>query len=203
MELNKYIDLTVLKADTTVSDIVIRCEEARKYGFKSICVNPTHIEHAKELLKGSDVLVCTVIGFPLGANTIECKEFETKDAIKKGADEIDMVINHGRAKIQDYDYIEKEVKTVVSAADGRCVKVIIETSLLTKEETIGCCLAAKRAKATFVKTSTEDVKLMKETVGEMGVKASLVRSKEDAYTMIEHGATRIETSNSVTFMENQ
>jgi deoxyribose-phosphate aldolase len=214
MKLNKTIDHTALKANTTKEQIIKLCDEAKQYDFKSVCVNPGNIELAKQQLEGSDVLVCTVIGFPLGANTMEVKAFETKDAISKGADEIDMVINIGRAKDHDYDYIEQEIKAIVEAANGKCVKVIIETSLLTDEEKVAVCECAKRAHATFVKTSTgfstggatkEDIALMRQTVGaEMGVKASGgVRSKEDADVMIEHGATRIGTSNGIQIMENQ
>lgn len=214
MKLNKFIDHTLLKPQATVNDIVKLCEEAKKYDFKSVCVNPTYVNHAKELLKGTDVLVCIVIGFPLGANSIATKVFETKDAIQNGADEIDMVINIGRVKINDFEYIEKEIRSVVEAANGKLVKVIIETCLLTEDEKISCCQAAKAAKAMFVKTSTgfstggaikEDIALMRKTVGElMGVKASGgVRSKEDCLIMIENGATRIGTSNGVKIMENK
>ncbi len=214
MKLNKFIDHTNLKPNTTVHDIVKLCEEAKKYNFKSVCVNPTHIQHAKELLKGTDVLVCTVIGFPLGANTIETKVFETKDAISKGADEIDMVINIGRVKINDFEYIEKEIRDVVEASRGKLVKVIIETCLLTDDEKVKACQAALNAKANFVKTSTgfstggatlHDVELMRKTVGEtMGVKASGgVRSKKDCLLMIEKGATRIGASSGVKIMEDE
>lgn len=214
MKLNKYIDHTLLKAEAKGTDIITLCEEAKTYDFKSVCVNPSNIELAKKQLEGSDVLVCTVIGFPLGANTIETKVFETQDAIKKGADEIDMVINIGRAKGQDFEYIEREIKAIVDVAGGRVVKVIIETALLTNDEKVAVCEAAKRANATFVKTSTgfstagatkEDIALMRKTVGpDMGVKASGgVRSKEDTMTMIENGATRIGTSNGIKIMENE
>lgn len=214
MKFNKLIDHTLLKPDATIEEIVKLCEEAKKYDFKSVCVNPTHIEHAKELLKGTDVLVCTVVGFPLGANTKETKVFETKDAISKGADEIDMVINIGRAKIHDFAYIEDEIRAVVNAANGKTVKVIIETCLLTDEEKVKCCEAALNAKADFVKTSTgfstggatvKDVALMKKTVGEfLGVKASGgVRSKSDLLNMVENGATRIGTSSGIKIMENK
>lgn len=122
MELNKYIDHTLLKPEATVQEIIKLCEEARKYDFKSVCVNPSHVSYAKELLKDTGVLVCTVIGFPLGATTTAVKVFETKDAIKNGADEIDMVINIGRAKIGDYEYIEDEIRQVVKAAEGQRLK---------------------------------------------------------------------------------
>lgn len=154
MQINKFIDHTLLKAFATSDEIRKLCEEAKKYNFKSVCVNPVHVSLAKECLEGSDVLVCTVIGFPLGANTKEIKAFETIDAIKNGADEIDMVINIGKAKEHDYTYIEDEIKMVVAASTGKTTKVIIETCYLNDEEKMNCCLAAKKAKATFVKTST-------------------------------------------------
>lgn len=213
MQVNKFIDHTLLKAFATSADIKKLCDEAIKYDFKSVCVNPANVLQAANLLKGSDVLVCTVIGFPLGANTIETKALETIDAIKNGADEIDMVINIGKVKEHDYDYIENEIKRVVAASVGKTTKVIIETCYLTDEEKVNCCLAAKRAHATFVKTSTgfgtggatvEDIKLMRETVGpEMGVKASGgIRNLEDLEKMVEFGATRIGTSAGVAIMEN-
>ena len=213
MQINKYIDHTLLKAFATKEDIKKLCEEAKKYDFKSVCVNPANISYAKECLEGSDVLVCTVIGFPLGANTKEVKALETMDAINNGADEIDMVINVGKAKEGDFDYIENEIKMVVAASAGKTTKVIIETCYLTDEEKVNCCLAAKRANATFVKTSTgfgtggatpEDIHLMRETVGpEMGVKASGgVRNLADLEAMVENGATRIGASSGVAIMEN-
>lgn len=212
MELNRLIDHTLLKADATKDAIIKLCEEAKTYQFKSVCVNPANIDLAKETLKGSDVLVCTVIGFPLGANTTRVKVLETQDAIERGADEIDMVINIGKAKEHDYDYIEDEIRQVVEAANGKTVKVIIETSLLTDEEKVEVSLAAKRAGAHFVKTSTgfstggatiEDVKLMKETVGEeVEVKASGgVRTREDALKMVEAGATRIGASSGIKIVQ--
>ena len=211
--MNKYIDHTVLKAFATTSDIKKLCEEAKVYNFKSVCVNPCFVSLASELLKDSDVLVCTVIGFPLGANTISVKELETKDAVANGADEIDMVINIGQAKMHNYEYIQEEIRMVVSAAAGKTVKVIIETCYLTEEEKIECCKAAKAAGATFVKTSTgfgpagatkEDIALMRETVGpEMGVKAAGgVRNLDDLMAMVENGATRIGTSGGVAIMQN-
>ena len=210
--MNKYIDHTYLKAFGTESDIIKLCNEAKTYQFKSVCVNRANVEYAKRLLSGSGVLVCTVIGFPLGANTLEVKMLETLDAIKNGADEIDMVINIAKAKENDYAYIESEIKAVVSAAGGRTVKVILETCYLTEEEIVACCLAAKAAKANFVKTSTgfgtggatvEHIKLMRETVGaEMGVKASGgVHNLAEANAMIEAGATRIGASAGVTIMK--
>lgn len=212
MEMNQYIDHTLLKPEATKEQIIQLCEEAKIHRFKSVCVNPAYIDLAREKLAGSNVLVCTVIGFPLGANTVKVKVYETQDAVNRGADEIDMVINIGKAKEHDYAYIEEEIRQVVQAAGGKTVKVIIETALLTDEEKVQVCLAAKRAGAHFVKTSTgfssggatvEDVKLMKETVGdEVEVKASGgVRSKEDALKMIEAGATRIGTSSGIKIVQ--
>ncbi len=212
MDMNKYIDHTYLKAFGTESEIIKLCNEAKTYQFKSVCVNPANVDYAKRLLAGSGVLVCTVIGFPLGANTIEVKMLETLDAVKNGADEIDMVINIAKAKENDYAYLEREIKAVVSAAGGRTVKVILETCYLTDEEIAASCLAAKAAKANFVKTSTgfgtggatvEHIRLMRETVGpEMGVKASGgVRNLSEAKAMIEAGATRIGASSGVQIMK--
>lgn len=214
MLVNKFIDHTLLKAFATKSDIDKLCEEAKKYDFKSVCVNPCRIRQAKEALKDSDVLVCTVIGFPLGAMTAKAKGFEALTAVNDGADEIDMVINIGKAKEHDYDFIEKEIAIVVASSAGRCVKVILETCYLTDEEIVECCKAAVRAHATFVKTSTgfgtsgatpEVVKLMRDTVGdELGVKAAGgVRNMEDLEKMVASGATRIGTSCGVAIMQNQ
>lgn len=212
MQINKLIDHTVLKATANFEDIEKLCEEARLHDFKSVCVNPANVAYAKNFLEGSDVLVCTVVGFPLGANTPDIKVLETIDAIKNGADEIDMVINVGKAKEHDYEYIEKEIKLVVAASGEKTVKVIIETCYLTDEEKVACCEAAKRAEADFVKTSTgfgtggatvEDIALMRKTVGpEMGVKASGgVRTYEDLLAMVEAGATRIGASAGIAIME--
>ena len=205
MKLNKLIDHTLLKPEATKAQIEKLCGEAKEYDFKSVCVNPYYVKYAKELLKGSDVLVCTVIGFPLGQNTTEVKVAETKDAIKNGADEIDMVINIGALKSKDEDYVLNEIKEIRSACKGKTLKVIIETCLLTDEEKITACKLSKEAGADFVKTSTgfsthgatvEDVKLMRETVGEdMGVKASGgIRDRETALKMVEAGATRLGVS---------
>ncbi|KXZ39534.1 deoxyribose-phosphate aldolase [Alkalithermobacter thermoalcaliphilus JW-YL-7 = DSM 7308] len=208
-EIAKIIDHTVLKAQTTEADVKKVCKEAKEYGFFSVCINPAYIELAKKELEGSDVKVCTVIGFPLGANTPEVKAFETKDAIQKGADEVDMVINIGALKDKKYDYVQKDIKAVVDAADKKAlVKVIIETCYLTDEEKKIACELAKKAGADYVKTSTgfgtggstpQDIKLMRETVGQnMGVKASGgVRTEEDAKAVIEAGASRIGASSSV------
>lgn len=212
MELAKYIDHTVLKAQTTEDDVKKVCEEAKEYGFFSVCINPAYIEFSKEQLKGSDVKVCTVIGFPLGANTSEVKAFETIDAIKKGADEVDMVINIGALKDKKYDYVQNDIKAVVDAADGKAlVKVIIETCYLTDEEKKIVCELAKKAGTDYVKTSTgfgtggstpQDIKLMRETVGEnIGVKASGgVRSTADAQAVINAGASRIGASASISIV---
>ena len=213
MQINKFIDHTLLKAFATEADILTLCEEAKKYDFKSVCVNPVNVKLAKQALEGSDVLVCTVIGFPLGANTPEVKAIEAMTAIRDGADEVDMVINIGKAKEHNFEYIKNEIALVVAASTTKCVKVIIETCYLTDEEKVECCKAAKAAGATFVKTSTgfgtggatkEDVKLMRETVGnEMGVKASGgIKNLYDLETMVENGATRIGASSGVAIMQN-
>mgnify|MGYP004635630721 FL=1 len=212
MEKNKYIDHTLLKAITTKDDILKLCNDAYKEHFASVCVNPCYVEFAHSLLKGTDVKVCTVIGFPLGANTSDVKAYETTRAIADGADEVDMVINIGAAKAHDYETVLNDIKAVVKAANGVLTKVIIETCYLTDEEKIECSKLAKEAGADFVKTSTgfgtggatiSDVKLMRETVGTlMGVKASGgVRNKAQMEEMINAGATRIGTSNGVTIME--
>ena len=212
MKLNKMIDHTILKAFATSKDIEKLCNEAIKYDFKSVCVNPANVLLASDLLAGSDVLVCTVIGFPLGANTKEVKMLETLDAIKNGADEIDMVINVAKAKEHDYKYIEDEIRLVVGAAGGHTVKVILETCYLSEDEKVACTLAAARAKANFVKTSTgfgtggalvTDVVTMKANITpEMEVKASGgIKTLEDALTMIKVGATRIGTSSGVQIVE--
>ena len=205
MDYNKYIDNTLLKADATKEQIVSLCEESKKYNFKSVCVNPDYIKLSKECLKGSDVLVCTVIGFPLGSMTTEAKIFETKDAIEKGADEIDMVINISKLKDKENEYVYNEIKKIKEACGTHTLKVILECCLLTDEEIVRASKIAKEANADFVKTSTgfslhgatlKDVKLMREAVGpNMGVKAAGgVRTKEEMIEMIEAGATRIGTS---------
>ena len=212
MKLNKYIDHTLLKPDASQEQIETLIEEAKKYDFASVCVNPTWVSFAAQSLKGTDVKVCTVIGFPLGANTPELKAFETSDAIRNGANEIDMVINIGALKSQNFDLVEKDIRAVVEAAKGTLVKVIIETCLLTDDEKVKACQIAQKAGADFVKTSTgfstggatvADVALMRKTVGpDMGVKASGgARSYEDALAFIEAGATRIGASSGVAIME--
>lgn len=212
MKLNKYIDHTLLKADASQEQIETLIEEAKKYDFASVCVNPTWVHFAAQALKATDVKVCTVIGFPLGANTPELKAFETSDAIQNGADEVDMVINIGALKSRNFDLVERDIRAVVEAAKGTLVKVIIETCLLTDDEKVKACQIAQKAGADFVKTSTgfstggatvADVALMRKTVGpDMGVKASGgARSYEDALAFIKAGATRIGASSGVAIME--
>lgn len=209
----QYIDHTILNADATKEDIRVLCEEAREYNFKTVCIQPYWVAYAKELLEGTDVGVTTVIGFPLGANASGIKAAETKVAIANGASDVDMVINIGALKSGDTDIVLEDIKAVVDAAAGEAiVKVIIETSLLTKEEKVRASELSKQAGADFVKTSTgfstggatlEDVQLMRATVGpDMGVKASGgIRSFEDAKAMIEVGATRIGASNGISIVE--
>lgn len=205
----KMIDHTLLKADATKQQIKTLCDEAKEHQFASVCVNPVWVRYAADLLKGTDVKVCTVVGFPLGASTPETKAFETKDAIENGADEIDMVINIGALKSGEPDLVEHDIKAVKAvAADNAVLKVIIETSLLTDEEKTLVCQIAKRAGAEFVKTSTgfssggataTDIALMRKAVGEvMGIKASGgVRTIGDVEKMTEAGATRIGSSSGV------
>lgn len=205
MNYNKMIDHTVLKADTTKETVKRIFDEAMEYGFASVCINPCHVKFASEYLKDSDVKVCTVIGFPLGATTSSTKAFETNEAIENGADEIDMVMNIGAMKDKNYDYVLNDIQSVVKAAKGKVVKVILETCLLTKEEIREACQICQKAGADFVKTSTgfsmrgatiEDVEIMKATVGDtMKVKAAGgVRTYEDMVKIVEAGADRIGTS---------
>lgn len=212
MKLNKYIDHTILKADAKKEDVVRYCNEAREYDFMSVCVNSCHVKTVKKELEGSDVKVCCVVGFPLGAMATEAKAFETKYCVDNGADEIDMVINIGALKDKNYDYVKKDIEEVVKAANGKFVKVIIETCLLDEEEKKKACELAKEARAHFVKTSTgfstggatvEDIRLMKSVVGdELKVKASGgVRTKEDAMKMIDAGADRIGASSGINIVK--
>ncbi|WP_121610696.1 deoxyribose-phosphate aldolase [Mesobacillus foraminis] len=214
--LNTMIDHTLLKANATKAEVTKLLEEAKEYQFASVCINPTWVKTAAEFLKDTpEVKVCTVIGFPLGASTPEVKAFETKNAIENGADEVDMVINIGALKDEQYDLVEKDIKAVVDAAKGKALtKVIIETSLLTDEEKVKACQLAVSAGADFVKTSTgfstggatvEDVALMRKTVGpDVGVKASGgVRSLEDAEGVVKAGANRIGASSGVAIMNGQ
>ena len=207
------IDHTLLKADATKDQVTVICTEAKEHHFASVCVNPTWVKYSSEQLQGSDVKVCTVIGFPLGANTPETKAFEVKNAIENGAHEVDMVINIGALKDKDDELVERDIRAVVAAATGKALtKVIIETALLTEEEKIRACELAVKAGADFVKTSTgfstggatpEDIALMRKTVGpDLGVKASGgVRNTEDANKVIEAGATRIGASAGVSIIK--
>lgn len=212
MELNKYIDHTLLKPEATKEQITKLCEEARQYDFASVCVNTCYVPLAKQLLAGSDVKVCCVVGFPLGAMDTVSKAFEAKTAVENGAQEVDMVINIGALKDKDYDYVTKDIAAVVEASKPAIVKVIIEACLLTDEEKVEACKCSMNAKAEFVKTSTgfsthgatpEDVALMKKTVGDVcKVKAAGgVRSYDDAMKMIEAGADRLGCSAGIKVME--
>ncbi len=207
--IESMIDHTLLKPDATKEQIVKLCKEAMEYKFGAVCVNPSYVELCKEMLKDSNVKIATVIGFPLGANTSEVKAFETLDAINKGANEIDMVINIGALKSGDYSKVKDDIMAVVQASNKRAiVKVIIETCLLSDEEKAKACHIAMEANADFVKTSTgfgtggatvEDVKLMKSIVGnKLEVKASGgIRDVETAKEMLDAGATRLGTSSGV------
>ena len=212
MNYNKMIDHTVLKADTPLETVKRICDEAMEYGFASVCINPCHVAYCADYLKDSDVNVCTVIGFPLGANTSAVKAFETKDAIANGADEIDMVMNIGALKDKNYDLVRDDVKAVVEAANGTLVKVILETCLLTEDEIKKACELCVEAKADYVKTSTgfstrgatiEDVRIMKEAVhGKAKVKAAGgVRTPEDMVKIVAAGADRIGTSAGCSFVK--
>lgn len=214
MNLAKYIDHTILKSNATQADVIAICEEAKEYGFASVCVNQYNTSLVKEQLAGTDVMVCTVVGFPLGSVTKEVKAFETGLAVDLGADEIDMVINIGALKDGLNDLVYEDIKAVVDAAKGKTVKVIIETCLLTDEEKVRACELALKAKAHFVKTSTgfstggatvEDIKLMKATVGDNAlVKASGgVRDYDGAMAVIEVGANRIGASSGVKIVNHQ
>lgn len=211
MEIAKIIDHTLLKADATDAQIKKLAEEAIEHGFASVCINPCHVKYVADILKNSGVKVCTVIGFPLGANTVEAKVFETKEAISNGAQEIDMVLNIGKLKVGDYDYVKNEIKAVTRAAKSFgdiIVKVILETCYLSDEEKIKACKITVDAGADFVKTSTgfgsggatvHDVELMRKAVGEnFGVKASGgIRTAEFAREIVKAGANRIGTSSGI------
>ncbi|BBK80190.1 deoxyribose-phosphate aldolase [Streptococcus mutans] len=214
MKINQYIDHTLLKPESRQDQIDKLIREAKTYNFASVCINPTWVSYAAKALEGTDIKVCTVIGFPLGATTSAVKAFETKDAISHGADEVDMVINIGQAKSGHFAFVEEDIRAVVEASGDKLVKVIIETCLLTDKEKIKACQAVVAAGADFVKTSTgfstagarlDDVRLMRQTVGpDVGVKAAGgTRSLEDAQAFIEAGATRIGTSAGVTIMEGK
>ena len=205
MKYNKLIDHTILKPDASIDSIKKLCQEAKEFDFMSVCVNPAFVSLCKKELEGSDVKVCTVIGFPLGATLPQSKALETREAVFEGADEIDMVINVTMLKAGNDEYVKDEILKVRRSCEGKILKVIIETCLLTDEEKVRACILSKEAGADFVKTSTgfstggataHDVKLMRETVGpNMGVKASGgVRTHEDLLAMVEAGANRIGTS---------
>lgn len=212
MNYNKFIDHTLLRPNALPAEIEHLCEEAKTYDFMSVCVNPFFVPLAKKLLSGTDVKVCTVIGFPLGANDPAIKAAEAKKAVEDGAEEIDMVQNISMAKAHDYDFIEKEIRLIKEACSGKLLKVILETCLLEPEEIRECSLAAKRAGADFVKTSTgfskggatiEAVKIMREAVGpKMGVKASGgIHTREQMLALIEAGASRIGASSGVALIK--
>ena len=207
-QLAKYIDHTILKPDATAAQVRKLCDEAKQYGFASVCVNPSRIALAAAELAGTDVTPCCVVGFPLGAIPSESKAAETAVAVKNGAREIDMVIDIGRAKDGDWDYVQADIEAVKAACGSAKLKVIIETCLLTDDEKVKACLAAKRANADFVKTSTGfskagatpgDVALMRKTVGpDMGVKAAGgVHNRAEAEAMIAAGASRIGASSGI------
>lgn len=211
-DINRYIDHTLLKPDAGQHEIEKLCEEAVKYGFAAVCVNPAFVSFVSRLLKGSGVKVCTVIGFPLGATTFRVKAYETAEAIQNGAEEIDMVINLGALKDGRDQEVTDDIRAVVQSAKGQPVKVIIETGLLTDEEKIRACRLVQQAGAQFVKTSTGfgpggasvyDIMLMKDAVrGKLGIKASGgIRDKTTLLQMVEAGATRIGTSSGVKIME--
>ncbi len=212
--LSHMIDHTLLKPDATQEEIAQLCYEARKFGFASVCVNPSYVRLCADLLKGSDVLVCTVVGFPLGATSTEAKVFEAQKAIRDGATEVDMVINVGALKSRDYELVERDIAAVARAchAGGAILKVIIEAALLTDEEKVAASYLTKITGADFVKTSTgfgpggataEDVALMRRVVGpQMGIKAAGgIRTFADAQKMIAAGATRIGASASVKIVQ--
>ncbi|MDY6364605.1 MAG: deoxyribose-phosphate aldolase [Cyanobacteriota bacterium] len=210
-KLNKYIEHTLLKQDASKADLLRIFDEAKKYDFLGVCINPCYVKLAKENLKDANVKVVTVIGFPLGANKTETKVFETKEAVKDGADEIDMVINVTKLKDDEKDFVVNEIKEIKSACNGHNLKVIIETDLLTKDEIVRACKYAIEGGADFVKTSTgfvkggvgakaEDVKLMYDTVKDAGLKVKAsggIRDKEAALAMINAGASRLGTSSGV------
>ncbi|MDY0686384.1 deoxyribose-phosphate aldolase [Pasteurella multocida] len=203
-QIAQFIDHTALTAEKTEQDIIQLCDEAITHQFWSVCINSAYIPLAKQKLAGTPVKICTVVGFPLGANLSTVKVFETTEAIKAGADEIDMVINVGWIKSNKWDAVEKDIATVLAACAGKPLKVILETCLLSKDEIVKACEICKTLNVAFVKTSTgfnrggatkEDVALMKRTVGDIGVKASGgVRDTETAIAMINAGASRIGAS---------
>lgn len=214
-DLNKHIEHTLLKQDAKKEDFEKLFDEAKKYNFLGVCINPAYVKIAKEALEGSEVKVVTVIGFPLGANKTEVKAFETSCAVADGADEVDMVLNVTALKDKDYEYVREDIKAVKIATKNSPLKVILETDLLTKDEIKKACELCIEAKADFVKTSTgfvkngvgakvEDVKLMYETVSPYGLKVKAsggIRDKEAALKMLEAGAERLGTSSGVKIVE--
>lgn len=213
MKENKLIDHTYLKAFGTKKEIDKLLLEAKEYDFKSVCVNPTQVKYCAESLKDTDVLVCTVIGFPLGANTTETKVFETLNAVANGADEIDMVMNIGEFLDGNYELIESEINQIAKAAQGHTLKVIIETCYLNKDQIKKVSEIVAKTDAHFIKTSTgfgtegatlENVKIMKANVGDKEVKAAGgVRNHKDLEAMVEAGVTRIGTSSGVKLMNHE
>lgn len=214
MELNKYIDHTNLKAFTTKKDIEKLCKEAMENKFETVCVNPYYVSLAKELLKESNVLVCTVIGFPLGMNKSIVKEYEAISAIEDGADEIDMVINIGALKSKDFDYVKKEIEDIRNAIDGKTLKVIIETCYLTEEEIKKATEICNETYVNFIKTSTgfgtkgatkEDIEIIKRYKNDiLEIKASGgIKTYKEALEMINAGATRIGTSNGIEIVNGE
>lgn len=214
--MNQYIEHTLLKQDATKAEITKLLDEAIEYKFLGVCVNPVYVRYASDYLHNYDIKVVTVIGFPLGQTTTESKVLETIDAVKNGADEIDMVLNAGKLKDKEYDYIVNEISSIKTACQGKNLKVILETDLLSQEEIKQACELCIKGGADFVKTSTgfvkngvgakaEDVKLMYETVKSsgLGVKASGgIRDKEAALKMIEAGATRLGTSSGISIINS-
>lgn len=212
--MNSYLDATKLSMDTTIADIEKLCEDAQRYHYETVCVGPYYVPFAKKLLEGSTTSVCTVVGFPMGMNTKEVKVYEAIEAINEGADEIDMVINVGALKDQDYDYIKDEIEEVRDAIDGKCLKVIIETSLLTKEEIIKMTQICNDTFVNFIKTNTgfgsrgvteEDIQTIMEYKNDiLEVKASGgIRTLEEAEKYIRMGVTRIGTSHAKEIMDKQ
>ncbi len=208
MKIEKYIDHTNLKMEATKEDIAKLCEEAREYGFKTVCIHPFYVSYAKSLLKDSEVGVCTVIGFPLGMNTTDCKVYEAKEAVKNGADEIDMVINVGVLKDKAYDYVKEEIIKIKECIYDKPLKVIVETSLLTEEELITMTKICSEVKVNFIKTNTGfgkrgvivcDVKTMNvHKSKELEIKASGgIKTFEQAQELIDAGATRLGASSGV------
>jgi deoxyribose-phosphate aldolase len=214
MDIARFIDHTLLKPDATEEMIENLCDEARKYNFYAVCINPYYVKLVKKILRNSDVKIATVIGFPLGANTGKIKALEAEESIRDGADELDMVINIAALKNKDYDKVKEDIEEVVKKAKGNAlVKVIIETCLLTEDEKVRACNLSLEAGANFVKTSTgfngkgatvEDIRLIKSVVGDkMKIKASGgIRDYETAIKMIEAGANRIGASSSVKIVQD-